>query len=113
MSEKPRKSKSKPKAAGAAGAGGGNEPAGPMNVGFLQQLVNLMSANDLNTVANYTFAYTAYAIKCVVSPGIPNNEGFAIGDSLCSGKPIRFLSLPRFQPEHFALLRNTDRPDAG
>ena len=48
MSEKPRKAKSKPKAAGAAGAG--NEPAGPMNVGFLQQIVNLMSANDLNTV---------------------------------------------------------------
>ncbi|MBL8079793.1 MAG: peptide chain release factor 3 [Anaerolineales bacterium] len=40
--------------------------------------------------------------------GIPNNEGFAIGDSLCSGKLVRFVSIPRFQPEHFALLRNTD-----
>jgi len=40
--------------------------------------------------------------------GIPNNGDFAIGDSLCSGMPIRFASIPRFQPEHFALLRNTD-----
>ncbi len=40
--------------------------------------------------------------------GIPNNGDFAIGDSLCSGAQIRFASLPRFQPEHFALLRNTD-----
>lgn len=40
--------------------------------------------------------------------GIPNNGDFAIGDSLCAGTPVRFASLPRFQPEHFALLRNTD-----
>jgi peptide chain release factor 3 len=40
--------------------------------------------------------------------GIPNNGDFAIGDSLCSGTTIRFASIPRFQPEHFALLRNTD-----
>lgn len=40
--------------------------------------------------------------------GIPNNGEFAIGDSLCSGALIRFASIPRFQPEHFALLRNTD-----
>ena len=40
--------------------------------------------------------------------GIPNNGEFAIGDSLCSGPQIRFASIPRFQPEHFALLRNTD-----
>lgn len=40
--------------------------------------------------------------------GIPNNGDFAIGDSLCSGSPIRFASIPRFQPEHFALLRNVD-----
>ncbi|MHB8778599.1 MAG: peptide chain release factor 3 [Anaerolineales bacterium] len=40
--------------------------------------------------------------------GIPNNGDFAIGDSLCSGTPVRFASIPRFQPEHFALLRNTD-----
>ena len=40
--------------------------------------------------------------------GLPNNGDFAIGDSLCSGTPFRFASIPRFQPEHFALLRNTD-----
>jgi peptide chain release factor 3 len=40
--------------------------------------------------------------------GIPNNGDFAIGDSLCSGNVVRFASIPRFQPEHFALLRNTD-----
>ncbi|MBI5352552.1 MAG: peptide chain release factor 3 [Chloroflexi bacterium] len=40
--------------------------------------------------------------------GLPNNGDFAIGDTLCSGAPFRFASIPRFQPEHFALLRNTD-----
>ena len=44
MSEKKRK----PKAKAALKAPTGS--AGPMNVDFLQQLVNLMSANDLNTV---------------------------------------------------------------
>jgi N-methylhydantoinase B len=29
----------------------------------------------LNSVANYTFAYTAYPLKCLTSPEIPNNEG--------------------------------------
>jgi peptide chain release factor 3 len=40
--------------------------------------------------------------------GLPNNGDFAIGDTLCSGAVIRFQPIPRFQPEHFALLRNTD-----
>jgi peptide chain release factor 3 len=40
--------------------------------------------------------------------GIPNNGEFAIGDTLCSQQTIQFASIPRFQPEHFALLRNTD-----
>jgi len=40
--------------------------------------------------------------------GIPNNGTFAIGDTLCTGKPIRFAPMPRFQPEKFAILRNTD-----
>jgi peptide chain release factor 3 len=40
--------------------------------------------------------------------GIPNTGDFAIGDTLCAGESIRFASIPRFQPEHFALLRNTD-----
>ena len=29
----------------------------------------------LNSVMNYTFAYTAFPIKCITSPQIPNNEG--------------------------------------
>ncbi|HEU5424401.1 MAG TPA: hydantoinase B/oxoprolinase family protein [Nitrolancea sp.] len=29
----------------------------------------------VNTVLNYTFAYTAYPLKCITSPAIPNNEG--------------------------------------
>jgi peptide chain release factor 3 len=40
--------------------------------------------------------------------GLPNNGDFAIGDTLCTGTPLRFAPIPRFQPEHFALLRNTD-----
>ncbi len=40
--------------------------------------------------------------------GLPNTGGFAIGDTLCVGKIVKFSSIPRFQPEHFALLRNKD-----
>jgi peptide chain release factor 3 len=40
--------------------------------------------------------------------GLPNTGDFAIGDTLCSGSPLRFAPIPRFQPEHFALLRNID-----
>src|SRR5258706_5416205 len=47
LSEKKRKPKAKARVSGAGGAIG---PAGPMNVDFLQQLVNLMASNDLNTV---------------------------------------------------------------
>jgi acetyl-CoA carboxylase biotin carboxyl carrier protein len=46
LSEKKRKPKARSAATGAKATG----PAGPMNVDFLQQLVNLMSSNDLNTV---------------------------------------------------------------
>jgi acetyl-CoA carboxylase biotin carboxyl carrier protein len=46
LSEKKRKPK--PKAAAVSGKTAG--AAGPMNVDFLQQLVNLMASNDLNTV---------------------------------------------------------------
>ena len=41
--------------------------------------------------------------------GLPNNGDFAIGDTLCRGRLIRFQPIPRFQPEHFALLRNTSK----
>lgn len=40
--------------------------------------------------------------------GLPNNGNFAIGDTLYSGSPVRFAPIPRFQPEHFALLHNAD-----
>ena len=40
--------------------------------------------------------------------GLPNSGDFAIGDTLCTGKPVRFAPLPRFQPEHFSLLKNGD-----
>jgi acetyl-CoA carboxylase biotin carboxyl carrier protein len=46
LSEKKRKPKAKTPGGGAGAIG----PAGPMNVDFLQQLVNLMASNDLNTV---------------------------------------------------------------
>ncbi|HMQ08971.1 MAG TPA: hydantoinase B/oxoprolinase family protein [Saprospiraceae bacterium] len=29
----------------------------------------------INAVMNYTYAYTAYPVKCIFSPDIPNNEG--------------------------------------
>jgi acetyl-CoA carboxylase biotin carboxyl carrier protein len=54
LSEKKRKPRIKGSAGRGAGTGGrgnsGGGAAGPMNVGFLQQLVDLMTANDLNTV---------------------------------------------------------------
>ncbi len=40
----------------------------------------------VNSVSNYTFAYTAYPIKCLTSPEIPNNDG--------SIKPIRVQAPP-------------------
>jgi peptide chain release factor 3 len=40
--------------------------------------------------------------------GIPNNGDFAIGDTLHAGAPLCFAPIPRFQPEHFALLHNND-----
>jgi peptide chain release factor 3 len=40
--------------------------------------------------------------------GLPNSGDFAIGDTICTGRLLQFNSIPRFQPEHFALLRNID-----
>ncbi len=40
--------------------------------------------------------------------GLPSNGEFAIGDTLCAGERFAIVPMPRFQPEHFALLRNTD-----
>jgi peptide chain release factor 3 len=39
--------------------------------------------------------------------GLTNPGVFAIGDTLCTGAPLRFEGIPRFLPEHFAVLRNT------
>jgi peptide chain release factor 3 len=40
--------------------------------------------------------------------GLPNTGDFAIGDTLCTGQPVLYEPIMRFQPEHFALLRNSD-----
>ncbi|RDE07702.1 hydantoinase B/oxoprolinase family protein [Pelagibacterium lacus] len=32
-------------------------------------------ARAINVVPTYTFAYTCYALKCILSPSVPNNEG--------------------------------------
>jgi peptide chain release factor 3 len=40
--------------------------------------------------------------------GLPNNGEFAIGDTLCTGEPVKFIPIPRFQPEHFAELHLLD-----
>lgn len=40
--------------------------------------------------------------------GLANPGIFSIGDTLCSGKPVRFDSIPRFQPEHFCTLHNQE-----
>jgi peptide chain release factor 3 len=39
---------------------------------------------------------------------LPNPGYLAIGDSLYAGEPPEPVALPRFQPEHFAVLRNVD-----
>jgi len=38
--------------------------------------------------------------------GLANPGLFNLGDTLCSGKILRFDAIPRFQPEHFCILRN-------
>ena len=40
--------------------------------------------------------------------GLVNPGQFAIGDTLCTGAPIEFADIPRFAPEHFAVLHNTN-----
>ena len=40
--------------------------------------------------------------------GLPNSGDFGIGDTLSSSKPFKYPPLPRFHPEHFAVLRNAD-----
>jgi peptide chain release factor 3 len=40
--------------------------------------------------------------------GLPNNGEFGIGDTLAKGNGLAFALIPRFPPEHFALLHNRD-----
>ncbi len=40
--------------------------------------------------------------------GLNNPGSFAIGDTLCTGKPVRFPGIPSFTPELFAFLENTE-----
>jgi peptide chain release factor 3 len=40
--------------------------------------------------------------------GLANPGTFAIGDTLCSGEPLRFDDIPAFAPEHFAGVRSID-----
>ena len=40
--------------------------------------------------------------------GLPNSGSFGIGDTLCESKPFQFTPIPRFHPEHFALMHNKD-----
>ena len=44
------------------------------------------AARGINVVFNYTHAYTTYAIKCAVSPEVPNNEG--------SFRPVKVTAPP-------------------
>ncbi|BCW98501.1 MAG: peptide chain release factor 3 [Armatimonadota bacterium] len=39
--------------------------------------------------------------------GLTNPGVFTIGDTVCTGQPVRFREFPHFPPEHFAVLRNT------
>lgn len=48
----------------------------------------------LNVVPNYTFAYTAFPLKCVLSPSTPNNEGCF--RPLAVTAPLGTLLNPRF-----------------
>ncbi len=40
--------------------------------------------------------------------GVTNPGLFAIGDTLCAGDPLQYDAIPRFPPERFAILRNTN-----
>jgi N-methylhydantoinase B len=66
-----------------ADGAGGDEPtkiqcaltidAGEIKIDFAGSSAQV--EKGLNSVLNYTFAYSAYAIKCALDPQTPNNEG--------------------------------------
>ncbi len=39
---------------------------------------------------------------------LPNNGRFSIGDTFYTGRPLEYERIPRFGPEHFAILHNVD-----
>lgn len=40
--------------------------------------------------------------------GLANPGAFAIGDSIATGRPVTFEPIPKFSPEHFAVVRATN-----
>jgi len=38
--------------------------------------------------------------------GLTNPGAFHLGDTVCAGEPVHFKDIPRFLPEHFALIQN-------
>jgi peptide chain release factor 3 len=75
-------------------------------------LLHAQSGKTLRTLRPYKLFGSEREIIEDAHPGdvlgLPNTGDFAIGDTLYSGAPVRFAPIPRFQPEHFAFLRNTD-----
>jgi len=51
-------------------------------------------AQAINVVPCYTFAYSAYALKCLLAPDIPNNDGSFL--SVSTTAPLGSILNPRF-----------------
>lgn len=51
-------------------------------------------AQAINVVPCYTFAYSAYALKCLLAPDIPNNDGSFL--SVATTAPLGSILNPRF-----------------
>lgn len=51
-------------------------------------------AQAINVVPCYTFAYSAYALKCLLAPDIPNNDGSFL--SISASAPLGSILNPRF-----------------
>ncbi len=49
---------------------------------------------SVNVVPNYTFSYTAYAVKCVLCPEVPNNEGSFL--PITTSAPLGSILNPRY-----------------
>jgi len=51
-------------------------------------------AQSINVVPSYTFAYSAYTLKCLLAPEIPNNDGSFL--SITTSAPLGSILNPRF-----------------